>query len=179
MILLHEFLSKEFIYDSLKRINRVLASRNLYMNLKVVGGAALIFNGIKSVDTRDVDTLIKLSQEIKDICSESSLDINDDVLDYIDNFENADFIEDTNKSFSNISILYLDLPYVVKTKLKNCQEEDKILKLAFLLRDELDVELTVDGISEFLIEYGVEPDIYDIEEYLNALEQTDYFYFDD
>lgn len=175
MILLHEFLSKENIYDSLAQINKVLSKKHLFIDLKIVGGAALIFNGIKSIDTQDIDTITKLSQEIKDICSESSLDINDDVLDYINDFEDAEFIEDCDVNFSNISISYLDLPYVIKTKLKNYQDEDKVLKLAFLLEDELDVNLNVSDISNFLLDYGVEPDIHDIEEFLNALKQTDYF----
>lgn len=170
-MILKEYLSKEFIYSNLHKIDAVLRRKNLYLNLRIVGGAGLIFNGITSIDTSDIDTLDKLTQEIKDICSDSSLDINDDVLDYLDNFNSLDseFLEDNEESFSNITISYLNTAGIVFTKLKNCQDEDKMENLRFLLEDELDIEMTVKGISEYLEDYSIVPNTEDIVEFLKGI----------
>lgn len=170
MILKEMLFYKEDIYSELEKINRVLAYRNLFLNLKIVGGAALIFNGITSVETQDIDTIERISSEIKEICDESSLDINTDAMDYIENYVDCEFIEDSCKTFSNIFITYLSLVDTIRTKLKNYQDEDKAEKLRYLLEDEFNVEMTIEGISEFIKEYGGEPNKYDIEEFLRYIE---------
>ena len=161
---------KEDIYDSLTRINKRLAKNNLYLNLKIVGGAALIFNGINTIETNDIDTINRIEEEIKEICADCSLDINDDALDYIGNYNDCEFIYDNEKSFSNITIEYLSLGSCIKTKLKNCQDEDKMEKLIFLLEDTLRVDMTIEGISEYLSSLGEIPNEYDIEEFLKAID---------
>ena len=170
MILKEMLFYKEDIYSELEKINRVLAYRNLFLDLKIVGGAALIFNGISSVETQDIDTIERISSEIKEICDESSLDINTDAIDYIENYANCEFIEDSYKTFSNIFITYLSLVDTIRTKLKNYQDEDKAEKLRYLLEDEFNVEMTIEGISEFIKEYGGAPDKHDIEEFLRYIE---------
>ena len=170
MILKEMLFYKEDIYSELEKINRVLAYRNLFLDLKIVGGAALIFNGISSVETQDIDTIERISSEIKEICDEFSLDINTDAMDYIENYADCEFIEDEYKTFSNIYITYLSLVDTIRTKLKNYQDEDKAEKLRYLLEDEFNVEMTVNGISEFIKEYGGEPDKHDIEEFLRYIE---------
>lgn len=161
---------KDEIYDELSRLNRRLQSADLYLNLQIVGGAALIFNGINSIETGDIDTITRLEYEIREICDECSLDINDEAIDYIKNYENCEFIHDEGHSFSNINIDYLNLGGVIKTKLKNCQDEDKIEKLRYLLEDEFEIEMSVEGISSYLKELGEIPDEHDIKEFLNSLE---------
>lgn len=170
MILKEMLFYKEDIYSELEKINRVLAYRNLFLDLKIVGGAALIFNGITSVETQDIDTIERISYEIKEICDESSLDINTDAMDYIENYADCEFIEDSYKTFSNIFITYLSLVDTIRTKLKNYQDEDKAEKLRYLLEDEFNVEMTIEGISGFIKEYGGKPDKHDIEEFLRYIE---------
>lgn len=161
-----KMLYKEEIYDSLQLINRKLSENGLYLHLKIVGGAALIFNEIYSIETNDVDTITRLEDEVRIICEESSLDINDDALDYIQNYEGCEFIHDEGRSFSNITIDYLTVGSTVKTKLKNCQDDDKAEKLLYFLEDILEIECTVEGISEYLKSEGETPDEHDIEEFL-------------
>ncbi len=166
---LKESLSKEHIYYELNKINSVLQNRNLYLNLRIVGGAALLFNGISAVETVDIDVINYISDELKDICYDFSLDINDDALDYIDDFKDCEFIYDDRKQFSNITISYLPVGSVIKTKLKNYQDEYKAEKLLYLLEDVLDVEMTVEGIANYLEEQDEIPDLYDIEQFLIAV----------
>lgn len=164
-MILQESLDKERIYYELTQINNILKAKQFYLDLKIVGGAALLFNGITAIETVDVDVINQISEEIKEICFDFSLDINDDALDYIHNFDNCEFIED-NHLFSNITISYLTLGSTIKTKLKSCGEEDKLEKLAYLLEDILEVDMTVEGISSYLEELGETPDLFDIENFL-------------
>ena len=173
-MILMELYRKEDIYYALEMINRRLASRNLYLSLKIVGGDALIFNGIRSVETEDIDTINRLTEEIKEICLDCSLDINDDAIQYLNDYIDCEFIEDKEHTFSNIEISYLDLGGVIKTKVKNCQDEDKMYKLAFLIEKELKTNLTVDDISNLIIELGETPNTHDIQEFLENLALTDY-----
>ena len=161
---------KEEILEELSRINKMLKEYNYNLDLKIVCGAALLFNGIRSIETTDVDTINKVSQQIKEILNDYSLDINDDALDYIENYQDCNFIYN-DKQFSNISIEYLLIGGVIKTKLKNCQDDYKMEKLAYLLEEELGVELTLDGISTYLKSIDVEPNEYDITEFLKAFEK--------
>lgn len=166
MILKETLFYKEAIYTELENINKILAKRNLYLSLKIVGGAALIFNGITSIETNDIDTIRQISADVQEICDESSLDINTDAIDYIENYIGSEFITDDYKTFSNIHIEYLSLIDTIRTKLKNCQDEDKAEKLRYLLEDEYEIEMTVDGISDFIEEHEGEPDLHDIKEFL-------------
>lgn len=160
---------KEDIYGELSRLNRKLVKEGFTLDLKIVGGAALIFNNISSIQTQDLDTINSLRGEIREICEEASIDINDDALDYIQNYEDCEFIRDEDHNFSNINIEYLSLGGVIKTKLKNCQDEDKMEKLRYLLEDEFEIEMTIDGIANYLKELGETPNIYDIEEFLKGI----------
>ena len=166
MILKETLFYKEAIYTELENINKILAKRNLYLNLKILGGAALIFNGITTVATDDIDTIRQISADVQEICDESSLDINTDAMDYIEDFVDSEFVIDDYETFSNIYIEYLSLIDTIRTKLKNCQDEDKAEKLRYLLEDEYEIEMTIDGISDFIKDYGGKPDLHDIKEFL-------------
>lgn len=160
---------KEEIYDELYRVNKKLKDNNLNLNLKIVGGSALIFNGIYSIETNDIDTISRLEDEVREICEDCSIDINDDALDYIQNYEGCEFIRDEGHPFSNITISYLTIGSTIKTKLKNCQDEDKAEKLVYLLEEEFEVDMSLEGISKFLKDFGETPDEFDIQEFLNLI----------
>lgn len=160
---------KEEIYNELFMLNRRLEQRHLFLNLTIVGGAALIFNDIETIETTDIDTITRLEDEVREICESCSIDINDDALDYIKNYEDCEFINDTGRSFSNINIQYLTLGDTIKTKIMNYQDEDKAEKLRYLLEDELEVEMTVDGITEYLDNLGTYIDSSDIENFLDFI----------
>lgn len=157
---------KDEIYYELGRLNRELVNKHLYLNLTVVGGAALIFNNIDTIETSDIDTITRLEDEIKEICEDLSIDINDEAIDYIKNYDDCEFIHDECRTFSNIDINYLCLGDVIKTKLKNCQDMDKMHKLGELF-DYLGVDLTVDDISKYLLTLDTQPDYQDIQFYLD------------
>lgn len=161
---------KEEIYDELSRLNRKLKERNIFLTLEIVGGAALIFNNIESIETSDIDTIVRLENEVREICEDLSIDINDEALDYIKNYEDCEFIQDTGRTFSNINISYLCLGDIIKTKIKNCQDEDKMEKLRYLLEEELEIDMTVDGIAKYLNDFGVTPDYDDIYNFLEGIE---------
>lgn len=160
---------KDEIYDELYLVNKRLAKEGLLLNLKIVGGAALIFNGISSIETNDIDTIHKIEPYIKDILEECSIDINDDAIEYIQNYEGLEFIRDTCRTFSNINIEYLDLAGVIKTKMLDTNT-DKLQSLYYLLEEELEVEMTVEGICEYLKELGEDIDPTDVENFLNEFE---------
>ena len=160
---------KDEIYDELYLVNKRLAKEGLLLNLKIVGGAALIFNGISSIETNDIDTIHKIEPYIKDILEECSIDINDDAIEYIQNYEGLEFIRDTCRTFSNINIEYLDLAGVIKTKMLDTNT-DKLQSLYYLLEEELEVEMTVAGICEYLKELGEDIDPTDVENFLNEFE---------
>ena len=51
---------KDEIYDELSRINKKLVNNNLFLDLKIVGGAALIFNGINCIETSELNDQLKM-----------------------------------------------------------------------------------------------------------------------
>jgi len=161
---------KDQIYDELSRLNKKLSERNLFLNLSVVGGAALILNGIESISTVDIDTISSIEDEVYEVIKECSLDINNEALDYIYQYEDLEFIKDT-RSFSNIEIEYLCLGGVIATKIKHL-DPFKLQGLRVLLEDELEIEMSVETIYKYVWnEFGICLDIDDIENFLN---ETDF-----
>jgi hypothetical protein len=160
----------EEIYEGLHGLDRMLQRRGITLYLKVVGGAALIFNGIDAIATQDIDTITRLEGEIKEICMECSLDINDDALDYISNYEGLEFIHDGSNRFSNISISYLSLGGCIRTKMLDTNPE-KLENLRFLLEEILHVEMTVDGIVGYMEELGESIAVQDVEIFLAETEE--------
>lgn len=108
--------------------------------------AVLIFNGIPCVEATDIDAITIIEDKISEICNNPSININDEALVLYKNYEDYEFIQDNERQFSNINIEYLCLGDTIKTKLKNCQDEDKMEKLRVLLEDELEIEMTEEGI---------------------------------
>lgn len=157
---------KDEIYYELGRVDKILKKNGLYLNLKIVGGAALIFNGINCIETHDIDTIERIEYEVKEILADCSIDINDDVLDYIENFNDSSFIYDEENNFENITIYYLDLYDVIKTKMKDTNP-DKLESLYYLLLDEFEVEMSVEGIYDWFEENGIRIDKEDIENFLD------------
>lgn len=164
--------NKEELYNELFFLNKNLYQKGLTLNLKIVGGAALIFNNVSSIETQDIDTITKIEQEVYDIIESTSLDINNDALDYIQNFDGLEFIQDNGRIFSNINIKYLSLGGVIKTKMLDTNPE-KLENLRYLLEDELEVEMTINGIKEYIKDLGETISEEDIENFLNEIEYID------
>lgn len=164
--------NKEELYNELFFLNKNLYQKGLTLNLKIVGGAALIFNNVSSIETQDIDTITKIEQEVCDIIESTSLDINNDALDYIQNFDGLEFIQDNGRIFSNINIKYLSLGGVIKTKMLDTNPE-KLENLRYLLEDELEVEMTINGIKEYIKDLGETISEEDIENFLNEIEYID------
>jgi len=137
---------KEDIYRDLKYLNRKLAEEHYFLNLKVVGGSAFILNDLQSIETTDIDTAIRIETEIREIIDDCGVDINDDASEY--DFDDLEFIFD-NETFSNISIQYLTVGGVIKAKLMY-EDEDKADALRYTMEDELGIDMTVEGISQYL-----------------------------
>ena len=77
-----------------------------------------------------------------------------------------------NFGFKNILVIYFDLGEYLARKIRECKFETDIGFLPVILEDELDIEMTVEGITEFLQYLGggkVEPD-----EITNFLELAGY-----
>jgi len=157
------------IVGALNRVNNLLKGHNLYADLTIVGGSALILNGINSIETIDIDTCNTLSREVKEIFEDCSVDINDDAREYESNYEGLDFIEPDWLQFSNITTRYLDIGGVVVTKMKDTNP-DKLNNLAYVLNEELGVDLTVDSISKWFEDQNVDYDTTDIENFLTEID---------
>lgn len=150
---------RDNIYHKLNIVNKRFSKEGLYLDLKIVGGSALIFNDISSVETEDIDTINCIPYEVREILDECSLDINDDAMDYIHDYDHLEFIKDDKRTFSNITIEYLSIGGVIKTKL-GAYQDDKAEKLRYLLEDVLNVPLTKDGIILYLKEQDETIDSY-------------------
>ena len=94
----------------------VFINKHLNLHLEIVGGAALLFNGITGYETADIDTIIRISDAVQEIIDDYCIDINNDACDYIDDYDDCYWLEET--SYSNISISYLSLGSAIKTKIK-------------------------------------------------------------
>ena len=165
---------KEDIYSELERVDDRLKKYGLYLNLKIVGGSALILNDIHSIETNDIDTIVRIETEIKEILDDCSADINDDALDYINNYDNLTFIEDEH-TFSNIHIEYLSIVGVIKTKMKDTNPS-KLENLYYIMESDLGIDMSLDGICNWFSENSEEPDLDDIRVFL---EETQYLTKDD
>lgn len=161
---------KSEIVMALSRVNEMLKNKGLTANLTIVGGAALILNGIEAIETMYIDTCITLQNDVKDIFNDCSIDINDDAREYIENYRNLEFIDDEYTQFSNIAVQYLAIGGVIATKMKDTNP-DKLNNLAYVLNEELNVPLTIEGISNWFDENDTPYDINDIE---NFLQEIDY-----
>lgn len=167
-----ELYYKDQIYSELARLNKKLLQRGLYLRLSVVGGAALIFNGIELISTSDIDTITTIEDEVMEVIEQCSLDINNEALDFISNYEDLEFIQDT-RSFSNIDIQYLCLGGVIASKMKHT-DPYKLQGLRVLLEDELDVEMEAESIKMYMKnEFGIFLEDEDIETFL---EETDFIF---
>ena len=160
---------KDEIYENLFNLNTKLSEVNIMLYLKVVGGAALIFNNIEAISTEDIDTIIRLENEVKEVIEECGIDINDDALDYIQNYDGLEFIHDSDHEFSNIDIQYLSLGGVVKTKMIST-DTDKLEDLRYLLEEVLEISMDIESIIEYIRNLGV---VLDKELVQRFLEETD------
>lgn len=148
------FSLRDDIQYELQRLNDRLKAKGLFLTLQLVGGSALIMNGLTSYETEDMDTSIRIEAEIKEILDDLSIDINDDATDYADNYYDRNFLYEQDMHFSNIEIEYLDLPDTLLTKMQYIDDEEKMVSLGTLFEDELDSELDEDSIIQCLDEYG-------------------------
>ena len=137
----------EDIHEDLEYVNRILKRNNLFLNLRVVGGAALLFNGIHSYETEDIDTLSSIEEQVKEVLDDCSIDVNNDVLDYLEEFDDLDFVKD-DYEFYNISIEYLDLGGVIKTKMRH-SDQDKLEAVAYVLEEELKIDMSPDSLFKW------------------------------
>lgn len=156
---------KDDVYDALSRINRMLENAGLILHLQIVGGAALIFNDITSISTNDIDTIVRIEDQIKEIIEDCSVDINDDAIDFIKDYDDLEFIRDNNIMFSNIIIDYLALGGVLITKMKH-EDPEKIVALYYLLEEELKVKMNIDSIVRYIDNLGEIADPDDVRSFL-------------
>lgn len=146
-------INRDDIEYQLTKLNDKLTYYGLHLDLTIVGGSALILNGINAIETEDIDTITRMTEEVKDIIDDLSLDINNDALDYIHNYMNKEFI-DSDLSMSNISVSYLNLPGVLITKMDYVDDPDKTLNLYYLFKQTFGIEMSIRGIEDFLDGYG-------------------------
>lgn len=165
--------TKQDIYSALAPLHKMLKEHNCTINLLIVGGAALSFNGIESIGTCDIDTLTEISQEVKDYVDDLGIDLNNDVWTYRHYFDDVDFIyDDENPLSSNINISYLSLSGVILTKMGH-SDPDKLAAVAWILKEELGVNLDEESICDWLSSNGVDVDG-DVEESVSSfLDQID------
>lgn len=158
--------TREELIDVLNEIDAELASNNKSALLRIVGGSAAILNGIEEVATDDIDTCVKLSEDVKMSIAWSGVDLNDESGQYIDEYMKYEF-EMLDENFSNIQVLYLTLPGVVATKMQN-ENEDKLLDLAEIIKKIDGVELTKESIVNYLEENDAMIDMYFINNFLEV-----------
>ena len=72
------YYSKTDIYNDLHRLDDRLRAAGQTLYLEIVGGGALILNDLHFAETEDLDTLVAITQEVKNIIDSCGVDINDD-----------------------------------------------------------------------------------------------------
>lgn len=141
--------TKKELIESLKKIDKELSSTNTRVLLRIVGGAAAILNGVEGVSTDDIDTCVKLSDDVEMAIMWAGVDLNDESAQYFDEYVKYEF-ELLDKNFSNMQVLYLSMPGVIATKMQN-ENDDKLLDLAEIMK-KVGIELTKESIVNYLEE---------------------------
>lgn len=149
----------------LRQIDKELREQGEYLHLEIVGGASLLFNGIPEA-TIDIDTITPIKGNVREIIYNSDLDINDDAIDYIDNYDGLEFIEFDEEQYSNIVITYLSTHGALYAKLKHV-DPDKLDALAESF-ERIGVKITRNSIKQYFEDYGLEVDERDIDRFLES-----------
>ena len=161
------YYSKTDIYNDLHRLDDRLRAAGQTLYLEIVGGGALILNDLHFAETEDLDTLVAITQEVKNIIDSCGVDINDDAREYCYSFDDGELIQD-DELFTNITLTYYDLGTIIKSKL-NYDDQYKAEKLYYVLEEELGVEMTVDGIVSYLDTLDTTVDEELVEEFLSIV----------
>jgi hypothetical protein len=154
--------SKESIYYKLKDLNERIREKSpgARLELVVVGGSALLMQGIKSAATENFDIIARISRDTQELIGDSGLDINSDFMDFANDFEEAEMFLLDEYSFSNIDVFTFDVPLLLKSKLHHSNPE-KLLMLKIIFEEVLGEKYKIDDVKKYFEDHGV---------YLNDIE---------
>ena len=165
--------NKEDLIYSLQCFNNALKNHNLFFHLRLVGGASLIMHDI-NYSTEDADHLGFIDPEIQKFINNQGIDINNDCIEYLDNFDDAEW-EMSEVQFSNLSIEQLTFGSSIYMKMTNSDDTKKAVKFFDILSDEYDIELTVESIIDFLKQHDTQPDRTVIENFVDAVKEENMY----
>ncbi|MDR2369322.1 MAG: hypothetical protein LBD63_01715 [Mycoplasmataceae bacterium] len=154
--------SEKSIYYKLKDLNERIReeSPSTRLELIVVGGSALLMQGIKSAATEGFDIITRISREIQELIGDSGLDVNSDSMDFANDFEEAEMFPLDEYSFSNIDVFTFDVPLLLKSKLHHSNSE-KLLMLKIIFEEVLGEKYKIDDVKKYFEDHGI---------YLNDIE---------
>lgn len=167
---------KSDVLAQLEELNQRLAKDNLVLDLQVVGGAALLFNGLTFIESDDIDSMLPISGEVRRQVDAVGIDINDDANDYLDDYKDYSFLEFEERYFSNIHITYLELAGVLATKMQYLDIDDKVIALYDMMSEDFGIEMTVNGICSYMEdELGLTISAEIVQNFLDAYDE--YYYY--